>query len=146
MPTRHEAIVLGFISAIDPITASVTRELELPRACPEQGLANVVPQDPEEIGYQLGVGKKEWSRTIQVELIVQHRDRDTRLQRLDDLLVALSGQLFGSNLGGLVDHLDLGPPVDAETIPMEGSASLSGAIVEIDLLYETSENSMEIQS
>ncbi|MBO9451446.1 hypothetical protein J7426_14325 [Tropicibacter sp. R16_0] len=146
MASRHEAIALALIAVLEPLDVHVTRTLELPRNCPKPGLANVVLGDPEEVDYQLGVNIREWARGFSIEVIVQHHDADARLALLDDVLVAIGDRLLEETLGGLIDHLEVGPPVSAETIPMEGAASLCGAVIEVTLFYETSKNTMEIQS
>jgi hypothetical protein len=146
MTTRHEAIIKSLVVVVGAHTATVMRETELPVRCPDEGVINIVPQDPEATGYQLGTGVREWTRPVQIELIVKHENSASRNALLDDASASLGALLHGNQLGGLISYLQLGPPGDVDVIPMEGAATLKGAVVEIALFYETSDNPMEIQT
>ncbi len=146
MSTRHEAIVAGLVAALSGHTSDVLREEELPQRCPAAGLLNVVPQDAVEEDVQLGTGRREWSRQFQLEVVVQAAEQANRITALDTALTQIGVLLHQNTLGGLVDFLLIGPPGDVDTIPMEGAASLKGAIVVITVFYQTSDNPMEIQT
>jgi hypothetical protein len=146
MPTRHEAIVLGLIATLAAQPVPVWRQQVLPRHCPVTGIVNLVPQDPVETGHRLGVGVREWQRAIELEIIVQGQTATERSGALDVVVAPIGQILTGNTLGGLVDYIDLGPPQEADDVPMEGAESLSGAVVTVTLFYETSTNPMEIQT
>lgn len=143
MATRHEAAVLALRAALAGLPAQVLRQEVLPQRCPPGGVVNLVPKEPEEQDRRLGSGVIEWRRAVDLEVVVQAATSDQRAAALDALLAQIGEALFGQRLGGLVDYLDLGPPVEAEMIPMEGAQALAGATVEVALLYETSGNPME---
>jgi hypothetical protein len=146
MTSRHETIVAALMSALSAHGSQVIRERELPVHCPANGLINLLPADPEEQEEHLGTGVREWDRVLELEVVVQDHDTAQRIVKLDASLVEIGALLHGSTLGGLVDYLRLGAPLDADDIPMEGAASLKGAVVPVTLYYETSNNPMETQT
>ncbi len=146
MPSRHEAIIAQLMTALAPHSSEVIREIELPVHCPANGLINLLPADPEEQDEHLGTGVREWNRVLELEVVVQDHDTAQRIAKLDASLVEIGALLHGSTLGGLVDYLRLGAPQDADNIPMEGAASLKGAVIPVTLFYETSNNPMETQT
>ncbi|MBU2963333.1 hypothetical protein KO516_21405, partial [Citreicella sp. C3M06] len=87
MPSPHESPVLALLVAIDGHVASVMREQDLPVSCPDQGLINLVPGDPQEDGVRLGAGTREWSREIDCELVVRGSTAAARADTLDVALV-----------------------------------------------------------
>ena len=143
--TRHEAIIQALVAALAGHPSVVTREAELPQVCPPTGILNLMPRDPEEVGRRLGIGMREITRVVDLECVVQSGDPAIRATLLDTSLSAIGALLVGSTLGGLVDYLDVGEPVGADEVPMEGAASLKGATVPVTLFYETSNNPMETQ-
>ncbi|MBU2962751.1 hypothetical protein KO516_18340, partial [Citreicella sp. C3M06] len=87
MPSPHEAPVLALLTAIAGHVASVMREHDLPVACPDQGLINLVPGDPQEEGVRLGAMAREWMREIDCELVVHGATAAARADALDVALV-----------------------------------------------------------
>lgn len=145
--TRHEAIVQALMAALGGVSAELMREEVLPIKCPDAGVLNVVPGDPEEVGFILGTGRREYERPVQLELVVRGADQTTRITRLEALLAAIAEPLVADlTLAGAVDHLLVDAPVDVENIPMEGASALKGAVVQLTLFYETSDNPMEVTS
>ncbi len=124
----------------------VTREEVLPQRCPDDGLVNLHMNDAEEIDQRLGDGRREWSRTAEIEVIVQAPDLQDRIDAMDALHAQIGAALYGNKLSGLVAHIELSAPVDADEIPMDGVATLKGTVIEAVLYYETSNNPMELQS
>ncbi len=141
--TRHEAIIQALVAALAGHPSTVTREAELPQVCPPGGIVNLVPRDPEEVARRLGVVAREINRVVDLECVVQSGDPAVRSALLDASLSAIGVLLSNTNLGGLVDYLDVGEPASADDVPMEGAASLKGATVPVTLYYETSNNPME---
>lgn len=147
MTTRHETIAAAIVAAATAATsAAVIREEVLPAKCSASGLINVRFNDPEEEEQELGSLRRTWVRVVEIEIIVQSAIQADRIVKLDTILGEIGATFLGENLSGTVDHLEISAPVEAEDIPMEGSASLKGSIVEITLFYQTSNNPMEIQS
>lgn len=144
MPTKHEAILLALQASLSGLSAVVVRQEILPPRCPPSGVVNLVPKDPEEQDRRLGANIIEWRRAVDLEVVVQAATTELRAVALDAALAEIGAALFGSRLGELVDYLDLGPPVEADMIPMEGAHALAGATVEVALFYETSGNPMEM--
>jgi hypothetical protein len=143
MPTKPEAILLAFMEALGPHSATVLRETELPSECPEAGLINVVPADPKEGEEHLGGNVREWWREIELEAVVQNVDEAARAADLDAVIIELGALLHGERLGGLIDHLQIGSPVEGDDVPMDGAASLKGAVLPITIFYETTSNPTE---
>ncbi|ETX26853.1 hypothetical protein [Roseivivax isoporae] len=143
MPTRHEAITRALVEALAPLAAEVHREADLPEIVPPESLVNVVPEDPEEIEQRLGTGVRDYARAYTLELVVQDPEPAARAAALDALVVAVATALHGQRFGGLVDFLRLSAPQDTDTVPMEGAASLTGAVVTVTAFYETPDNPME---
>lgn len=146
MTTRHEAITVALVAALAGHPSEVMREQDLPQRCPAAGILNVVPQDPVGAGTRLGAGIMEWSRAYHFELVVQGADAASRNQQLDASIAQIGAILHGATLGGAIDYLDLGPPTEADHVPMEGAASLKGAVVVATVFYETSDNPLEEQT
>ena len=143
MPSRHELATLALMEALSAHPARVMRENELPELCPPEGLINILPADPEEEDQRLGTGVREYSRTYELEVVVSEGDAVTRAAALEDAVVAAAVLLNGSTLGGRVDYLRLDAPQDVEDVPMEGAATLKGAVLPVTVFYETPENPME---
>ncbi|MGH1417172.1 MAG: hypothetical protein ACRBB0_27050 [Pelagimonas sp.] len=145
MTTKHEAIV-GALHAllVGSLAVTVLRDVELPEECPDAGIANLAPEAPREIGRRLGTGVREIQRSCGLEVVVTGPSDIIRIQRLEAVLEALGLVLVPQCLEqNGVDYVDLGPPEDTEVIPMRGSESLRGAVIRIDLFYETTSNVME---
>ncbi|WP_299558719.1 hypothetical protein [uncultured Sulfitobacter sp.] len=145
MATRHEAVVLALMAQLGGHAVPVSRQDELPRRCPDEGLLNLVPQDPVETGFRLGAGRREWQRPIDLEIVVQGETAQKRSSAFDELVGPVGVLLVGSVLGGLVDYIDLSAPQQINDVPMEGAETLLGGVITITLFYETSINPMEIQ-
>lgn len=143
MPSPHESITLALLAALAGHSATVLRERELPEFCPDEGVINLVPEDPVELDQRLGDAKREFSRGYDLEVVVQDADEVARAARLDSALTQIAQLLDGSNLGGAVDFLRLEAPQETEDVPMEGAASLKAAVMPITVFYETSDNPME---
>ena len=144
MTSRHEAALDAILSALAPLAAQVMREEDLPVFCPPEGLVNLVPEDPEEEGQQLGTGIREWSRPVELECVVQAAEGPARAAALDMLLSQVAALLLADrSLGGMVSWLEPGAPQASDTVPMEGAESLKGAVLPVTLYYETPQNPME---
>ncbi|MDO6587702.1 hypothetical protein Q4543_19505 [Salipiger sp. 1_MG-2023] len=144
MPSPHEAPVLALLTAIAGHVASVMREHDLPIACPDQGLINLVPGDPQEEGVRLGAMAREWVREIDCELVVHGATAAARADALDAALVSLSTLVLADRqLGGAVDWIEVGAPQQTEAVPMQGAETLAGAVLPVTIFYETTDNPME---
>lgn len=143
MPSRHEAITLALLSALDAHASTVLRESDLELECPPEGLINVTPEDPEEEEQRLGTGDREWSRDYALEFVVRDADSAARSIALDAAMVAAAQLLAGTTLEGTVDYLRLERPAEYEDAPMDGAASLKGAVLTVTVFYETPDNPME---
>ncbi|KAB2539659.1 hypothetical protein AL035_17775 [Salipiger aestuarii] len=144
MPSPHEAPILALLAAIDSHAARVMREHDLPVACPDEGLINLVPGDSQEEGVRLGAGTREWSREIDCELVVRGSTAAARADTLDVALVSLSALVLADRqLGGAVDWIEVGAPQQTDAVPMQGAETLAGAVLPVTIFYETTENPME---
>lgn len=145
MTTTHEAVADRFMERLRTAAfESATREDELPRECPDDGVVNAVFADPKELDRTLGTGKRDISRIVNIEIVVKGADGETRRSRMDEILKAI-GLAFYQNPPAIVgvDYLDIGMPIETDTVPMQGAALLRGTTVPIELLYTTSSNPME---
>ncbi len=145
MKTKHESVAELLLAKIQEVAADATREDELPGECPPDGVVNLVLEAPRELGRQLGTGVREISRLALIEVVVQAANDTDRRAKLEARLVDFGGLLSGllpSEIG--VDFIDVGEPVEPEVIPMNGAASLRGITIPVELLYETSNNPMEM--
>ncbi|MBB3995306.1 hypothetical protein GGR95_002961 [Sulfitobacter undariae] len=143
---RHESVIAGLMTALAAHPVPVSRQDELPRTCPPDGILNIVPQDPVETGFRLGTGRREWQRPVDLEMVVQGATNAERTVAIDALAGVVGALLTGSNLDGLVDYIDMSAPQQSSDVPMEGAESLLGSVIVITLFYETSINPMEIQT
>lgn len=120
----------------------VTREIDLPERCPPEGLVNVRFEDPVEIGRQLGVVARDWQRNATLEIVVQDAAPAARIARYEAILAAI-GPLHGaSTVANLVQWLDMGPPTETETVPVEGASTIRAGVVEITAYYRSGANPM----
>lgn len=146
MTTRHEAIVQALVAALAAHPAVIEREPDKDLSVTDSGLVTVTLGDPEEIGFQIGTGIREWERVIVLGHVVDADSAAARNAAVDAALTQTSAILHGSTLGGLVDFLLLGPPLEPENMPFKGADSLRGTLVQVTLFYETSDNPMETQT
>ena len=145
--TTHEA---ALVALIDHLTASlscaVLRAAEFPEECPPEGVANVRGEAaPELDAEELGTGRKYWVRPIEIDLASQLEDEAAGLALYEALLIEIGAALPNTEtLGGLVDAIRLGVPENAEEIAFEGTASIRGGFIPVDLYYTTSTNPLEV--
>ncbi len=142
--TRHEAIIAALVAlCTGNVVAQVMREEALPQEIPDQGLANLRAAQAEREGQHLGTGTIEWVRRVEVEIVVQAPASAARIAALEAVVLAFGAALSGQTLGGLVDHIDLGVPEDADDIGFEGTATVKAAVLPFDLFYTTTSNPLE---
>lgn len=135
----HAGIVARLAGSARP---AVTREVDLPERCPPEGLVNVRFEDPIEIGRQLGVVAREWQRNATLEIVVQDAAPEARIARYEAILDAI-GPLHGAGtVAELVQWLDMGPPTETETVPVEGASTIRAGVVEITAYYRSGANPM----
>lgn len=143
MVTRHEAVAQAITTAVRGLVEgegkpTVTRGA-LPERCPDEGLVNLVFEDPTEVGYQLGSLTREWSRVCSVGIVVQGNDDELRRGAFEAVLVAI-GPLQGTSIGDLVDYIGVDAASDAEETPIEGDSPVQAGLVELTIFYTTSNN------
>ncbi|APZ53744.1 hypothetical protein [Salipiger abyssi] len=144
MPSKHEAAILALQSALSGHASDILREQDLPVECPENGVINIVPGDPEDVGAHLGTGRIEWQRPVELEAVVQGTEAAARNAEMDAALGDVAARLVADRtLAGAVDYLLLSAPEESDTVPMQGAESLKGAVLTVTLFYETTENPME---
>lgn len=144
MASPHESAITALMLGLTTHPAVILREEDLPQLCPDEGLINLVPEDPEEQGQHLGTGTREWQRRVELECVVQHGDGAVRTTRIDTALSLAAALLVSdSTLGGAVTWLRLDAPLDSDTVPISGAESLRAAVLPVTLFYETSDNPME---
>lgn len=146
MSSPHETVAAAVTAALvalmdDPGGPAVTREIDIPEFVPEAGLVNVRFEDPVELGRQLGTGTREWSRVAAVEIVVQSGDLADRIATFEAILAKVGG-LADAPIAG-IDWLDLGAPVDGDSVPIDGAGTIRSAVVEATLFYMTARNPME---
>lgn len=145
MPSKHEAAIVSLQDILEAHSAEIFREHDLPEDCPPEGLINIVPGDPQEVGVRLGTGVREWQRSVELECVVQGADAAARDALIDAVLTEAATLLMADRtLAGAVDFLVPGAPEESEAVPMPGAESLKGSVLSVSLFYETPENPMEI--
>lgn len=145
--THHEAaaaaLQAALTAALAPLGIVPVREAELPERCPAAGLVTLRPGDPEEAGRLLGVGvgapSREYVRAVAVGIVVPGATEAARIARLEAVLETMGG-VHGSGIGGAVDWVDFGPPVEADVVPVEGETLLRAVLVDVALHYRTPDN------
>lgn len=145
MTTTHEAVADRFMERLRAeVFADASRENELPEECQDEGVVNAIFADPKELDRTLGTGKRDISRIVNIEIVVRGIDGETRRSRMDEILKAI-GLAFYQNPPAIVgvDYVDVGLPIETDTVPMKGASLLRGTTVPIELLYTTSSNPME---
>lgn len=147
MSTPHETVAATLTATIGALFAAaggpdVTRDVDLPEVCPPQGLVNLTFADPIEEGRTLGATAREWSRVCSVEMAVQAAAPETRIARLEGLVTVLA-DLAPAAVAPAVDWIDVGAPVQSETVPMDGASSIRAVVVEVTAFYRTGSNPME---
>ena len=147
MSTPHEIVAARLMGAIGALFAAaggpdVTRDADLPEIVGAQGLVNLTFGDPTEEGRPLGAVAREWSRVCTIEMAVQAAATETRIARLEGLITVLA-DLAPAGVAPEVDWLDVGAPIQSETVPMDGASSIRAAVVEVTAFYRTGSNPME---
>lgn len=144
MASPHETAAAAILDALTTLLGNApepTREIDLPEVCPPEGLVNLRLEDPIELGRQYGVAAREYSRIASVEIIVQANDPAIRIARHEAICEKI-GVLQGATIAG-VDWVDVGAPVEADVVPIEGGTTIRSGIVEITMYYRTANNPME---
>lgn len=142
MTSKHEMIITALVAALEAHSLSVTREPDS-ALDPSAGLLVVAPGDPVEEGRQLGTGTREWMRAVELEHIVSAASEEARAAAVDAAMAETFDILDGETLGGLVDHIDIGGPEEADDVPYDGAETARGAVVVARLYYLTTRNPME---
>ena len=143
MATRHETAILALLAALGGMSVHPTLEEDLPDELGANGLVNLRPGEPEEVGETLGSLDRDWQITCEVELVVRGATSLDRRARMDDFYAEIGTLLTDVTLGGAVDFLRIEAAQQVEDIPIAGAASLKGSVVPVELYYQTSNNPME---
>jgi len=144
MPSKFETAIIALQASLAGHAATVIREADLPETCPPEGLINIVPDDPREVGRHLGTGRREWEADIGLTVVMQDDTGSARNEKMDTALSSIVTLLFTDRtLGGAVDYLDLDTPVGFEVVPMPGAETFKEAVLAVTLFYETTANPME---
>jgi hypothetical protein len=139
--TKHEAIIQALVTALAGHSLPVSREPD--SALDPSGALVVAPGDPVEEGRQLGTGTREWMRAVELEHVVTGATEAARAAAIDAALPETFALLDGQTFGGLVDHIDIGGPEDADDVPYDGAETARGAVLVARLYYLTTRNPME---
>jgi hypothetical protein len=137
--SKREAIVQALIQAISVLEdadTKVYRNLDKPLTIPSGGM--IILRDNEaakEVDTLLNPLSYTYELTIQLEVMVQHQDADTRSRVLNFLLSMLEGVITGNpTLNGLAEWCEL-KPAEFHDEPIEGAATVRSAVVPVVVRY-----------
>ncbi|MFN3076656.1 MAG: acyl-CoA transferase [Alphaproteobacteria bacterium] len=137
MTTKREHALSTLINCLGGIGGVVVeRNSALPVQVPPAGRIIVRDGDPGDPEIFLGQPPAyEWTHTVPVDVLTQKADSGNRVAQLDGLLATIGVRLTADRtLGGVVDHLEVGPPEILDEHAF-GSAPVRGATVVVTLTY-----------
>jgi len=140
MPTTRETILQALLAALTTVPgAAVLREDVLPERVSASGLIILRDGDPGTPEVMLSPLSYYYEHRAELEVIVQGKTPTVRATAFDRLVQAI-GTVIAANrtLGGLCDWVEAAAPKPVD-LPVEGGEALKAAIIEITLVYTTSD-------
>ncbi len=140
MPTPRETILQALLAALQTVpAATVLREEVLPERIPTGGLVILRDGDPGASEVMLSPLAYSYEHKAELEVIVQGKTPAARAATFDTLVQAI-GTAISTNrtLGGSCDWVEASAPKPVD-LPVEGGEALKAAVIEITLIYTTSD-------
>jgi hypothetical protein len=136
MPSTREATLVALLARLSALPATALRGEVLPERVPADGLLILRDGEPGEPEVTLSPLAYHYQHGAEIEAVVQGGDRDAAF----DTLCASIGAALASDrtLGGLCDWVEAEAPRPVD-LPVEGAASLKGAVVPVILHYSTAD-------
>lgn len=140
MPTRRETILNALFTMLQGAGgATVLREDVLPERVPASGLVILRDGNPGSPEVTLSPARYHYEHRVDVEVIVQNKAPAVRASAFDNLTAAIGAALNADRtLGGLCDWLEAAAPEPVD-MPIEGAVALKAAIIQITLIYTTTD-------
>ncbi|NOX39697.1 MAG: acyl-CoA transferase [Alphaproteobacteria bacterium] len=140
MSTIRETILQALLAALETMpAATVLREEILPKRTPPAGLVILRDGDPGAPEVMLSPLSYSYEHKAELEVIVQGKTPTARATAFDSLVQEI-GAVIAANrtLGGLCDWIEATAPKPVD-LPIEGADALKVAIIEITLIYTTTD-------
>jgi len=140
MPSPRETILQALLAALTTTpAATVLREEVLPERIPSAGLVILRDGEPGEPEVMLSPLAYAYEHKAELEVIVQGKTPAARAAAFDALVQNI-GTVIAANhtLGGLCDWVEASAPKPVD-LPIEGGEALKAAVIEITLVYTTSD-------
>ena len=140
MTTPRETILQALLAALQTVpAASVLREEVLPNRIPPAGLIILRDGDPGAPEVMLSPLTYAYEHKAELEVIVQGKTPVGRATAFDALVQEIGAAISANRtLGGLCDWVEAAAPKPVD-LPVEGSEALKAAIIDITLVYTTSD-------
>jgi len=140
MPTPRETILQALHAALTTAPgATALREDVLPERIRASGLVILRDGDPGTPEVMLSPLAYFYEHKAELEVIVQGKTPSARAAAFDTLVQSI-GTVISANrtLGGLCDWIEASAPKPID-LPVEGGEALKAAVIEITLVYTTSD-------
>jgi len=138
--TTRETILAALFTALQNVpAATVLREDVEPERIPAGGLVILRDGDPGAPEVMLSPLSYYYEHKAELEIIVQGKTPVTRAPAFDTLVQNI-GAVIAANrtLGGLCDWVEPAAPKPVD-LPVEGGEALKAAVIDITLIYTTSD-------
>jgi len=138
--TTREIILQALLTALLSVPgATVLRDDVEPERIPAGGLLILRDGDPGPPEVMLSPLSYSYEHKAEVEVIVQAKTLAARAAVFDTIMQNL-GTVFAANrtLGGFCDWVEAAAPKPVD-LPVEGGEALKAAIIDITLIYTTSD-------
>ncbi len=137
MPTTRETILASLHARLQPLAATVLRDVVLPERIPPAGLIILRDGQPGEPEVTLSPLRYHYQHEAELEVIVLAPGN--RATAFDTLIGAIGTALAADRtLGGLCDWVEAEAPASVD-LPVEGAVSLKAAVVTVVLHYTTAD-------
>jgi len=140
MPTSRETILAALLAVLEAMPAATAlRGAVLPERIPIGGLIILRDGDPGTPEVTLSPLQYHYEHKAEVEVIVQGKTPTARDAAFDALCASIGAALaVDRTLGGLCDWVEAEAPKPVD-LPVEGGEALKAAIIDITLIYTTSD-------
>lgn len=141
-----EAAVSALFDALDGLSGpDVYRAEALPQRVPAGGVVNLVEGDPAEDDPILGVYRRQWVLTVEVQLAVRAATGPARRSALDRLARSVATAVDADpTLGGAVHYAEMDLLQPVQEIAPEGADVYAAAVLPVRLYYESTRNPYEV--
>lgn len=138
MTSVRETVLQALASKLRTLPdIEILRNEPFPVEIPEKGIIVLLDGDPGEPEVILSPLRYLFTHRAVLEVGVRVGDGDARDVALDTLLQNIASLLSAdTTLGGLCDHVEPLAP-DTNTDGLEGASPIKGAVIGIELTYET---------